>query len=193
MRLERVHAARRKFMRLDPSTCGWPTWKPSSYADSSRSPGFVLGSRDDAFRGVNLAGYSGTPLAKKLGLKENHRVAFVAAPPHFAALLGDLPPGTKILRVPRQPLDLVVLFATSRGDVIQQFERLARRLAPAGMLWVAWPKKSSGMATDLSEDRVRHVGLERGLVDTKVCTIDDIWSGLKFVIRLKDRPKTGSE
>jgi len=136
-----------------------------------------------------LAGYSVTPLVQKLGLKENYRLAFVSAPPEFSMLLGELPQGATILRTAKKPLDLVVLFTTKLTDLTRRFERLAPLLAPAGMLWVAWPKKSSGVSTDLSENIIRQVGLDRGLVDIKVCAIDEVWSGLKFVMRVKDRAK----
>ena len=89
---------------------------------------------------------------------------------------------------PDEPVDLAILFTRSEEALRAGFAPMAARLAPAGMLWVAWPKRASGVATDLTEDRVRAVGLEAGLVDVKVCAIDDVWSGLKFVIRKKDRP-----
>lgn len=129
-----------------------------------------------------------TPLPRKLGLKENHRIAFVDAPPDFPRLLGELPSGATVLPRPRKPLDLVVLFATTRARLEPRFASCAGMLAPAGMLWVAWPKKSAKVPTDLSFDVVHHIGLEAGLVDIKICAIDETWSGLKFVIRLKDRP-----
>lgn len=132
-------------------------------------------------------GYSGTPLPKKLGIKESHRIAFVNAPPDFNETLGVLPAGVEIFKRPRAPLDLVVLFVKSEKELLARFEQLAARLAPAGMLWVAWPRKSSGVGTDLSDHVVRQTGLDAGLVDNKVCAIDEVWSGLRFVIRLKDR------
>lgn len=129
-----------------------------------------------------------TPLPRKLGLKENFRIALIDAPADFPRMLGELPPGSSLLARPCKPLDLVVLFATTRARLEPRFAACAEMLAPAGMLWVAWPKKSARVPTDLSFDVVQHVGLEAGLVDTKICAIDDVWSGLKFVIRLKDRP-----
>jgi hypothetical protein len=135
-----------------------------------------------------MAGYSGTPLVQKLGIKPNHRVALVAAPSDFA--LGALPAGAALQTNLRgDPLDVILFFATSRSRLVKQFAGLAARLAPAGGLWVAWPKKASGVATDLSENVIRAIGLEAGLVDNKVCAVDDTWSGLRFVIRLKDRPR----
>lgn len=134
-----------------------------------------------------MAGYSGTPLVQKLGFKPGHRLAFVAAPPEFDAALGPLPDDGELVGPTAMKLDAVVLFVTAAGDLRKQFGKLATRLVPTGMLWVAWPKKASGVATDLSENVVRDIGLDAGLVDVKVCAIDATWSGLKFVIRLRDR------
>lgn len=135
------------------------------------------------------AGYSGTPLVKKLGIKEGARVAFVNAPPDLAATLGPLPAGVDVLQRPGKDMDVVVLFTTSQDELRRRFPTLARALAPSGGLWVGWPKRSSGVATDLSENVARDIGLDAGLVDNKVCAIDETWSGLRFVIRLKDRPR----
>jgi hypothetical protein len=138
-----------------------------------------------------MAGYSGTPLPKKLGIKESHRIAFINAPDNFTEVLGELPSGLEIVKQQRAPLDLIVCFVKSEKELVAKFEKLAAKLTPAGMLWIAWPKKgpnkASGVPTDLSENVVRLIGLEAGLVDTKVCAIDEIWSGLRFVKRLKDR------
>ncbi len=134
-----------------------------------------------------MAGYSGTPLPKKLGIKEGHRVALVNAPTDFAATLGALPAGAEIIKQLRAPLDVIVFFTKSESELLRRFGDLAAKLNPAGGLWVAWPKKASGVATDLNENVVRQTGLATGLVDNKVCAIDEIWSGLRFVIRLKDR------
>lgn len=134
-----------------------------------------------------MAGYSGTPLVQKLGFKPGHRLAFVAAPPEFAAALGPLPDDVGLVGPTAKQLDAVVLFVTAAADLRKQFGKLATRLVPNGMLWVAWPKKASGVATDLTENVVRDIGLDAGLVDVKVCAIDATWSGLKFVIRLRDR------
>lgn len=135
-----------------------------------------------------MAGYSGTPLVKKLGFKPGFRVAFVNAPSEFASDLGDLPDDIQVLKENlRSPLDLVVLFVTSQLAMKSGFHKLAKKLANNGMLWVSWPKKSSGVATDLSENIIRNIGLDAGLVDVKVCAINEVWSGLKFVYRLRDR------
>lgn len=134
------------------------------------------------------AGYSGTTLVKKLGVKENFRVALVNAPPGFAEELIKLPAGVRFVAARREPLDLVLLFVESRRELEKSFARLAAKLTPAGMLWVAWRKKSSGAQTDMTENAAREIGLDAGLVDTKVCAINETWSGLRFVRRLKDRP-----
>jgi hypothetical protein len=136
---------------------------------------------------VKSAGYSGTPLAKKLGFKEATRAALVDAPPNFRTALTPVPDGVRFFRQGDEPLDLVLLFAPTKAALDPAFRDWAGRLDPAGMIWVAWPKKASGVATDLTEDRVRAIGLAEGLVDVKVCAIDLVWSGLKFVRRLKDR------
>ena len=135
-----------------------------------------------------MAGYSGTPLPKKLGIKEKQRVALVNAPADFAATLGDLPTGAEVIKHARAPLDVIVFFTKSESELWKRFGDLAAKLAPAGGLWIGWPKKASGVTTDLTENIIRQIGLEAGLVDNKVCAIDETWSGLRFVIRLKDRP-----
>ena len=124
--------------------------------------------------------YSATPLPKKLGIEEESRVALQKAPDGFADLLGVKP---KL----RGEFDVAILFATRQGELTRAFTSLARRLAPAGGLWVAWPKKASGVATDLTFDSVQRTGLDAGLVDNKSCAIDDTWQALRFVIRLRDR------
>jgi len=134
-----------------------------------------------------MAGYSGTPLPKKIGIKEGSRIALVNAPEDFARELGPLPPNAEIVTRVTKPLDIVLLFVLTERALLRDFEKLAKKLASNGMIWVAWPKKSSGVATDLVFERVQRIGLDTGLVDVKICAIDDVWSGLKFVIRLKDR------
>ena len=134
-----------------------------------------------------MAGYSGTPLPKKLGIKEQSRIAFVNAPKDFQTYLGPLPASTEVVQRLVKPLDLVVMFVTAERTLARDFAKLAAKLATNGMIWIAWPKKSSGVATDLSFERVQRIGLDAGLVDVKICAIDDTWSGLKFVFRLRDR------
>jgi hypothetical protein len=135
---------------------------------------------------------SDTPLIRKLGIKPAVRILFVNAPATFAATLGPLPPGVVLRRADGEELsdlDLTVFFAHSKAELCAAFPNLAGMLAPAGALWIAWPKKASGVATDLSDDVVRVAGLDGGLVDNKVCSIDSIWSAQRFVVRVKDRPK----
>ena len=138
-----------------------------------------------------MAGYSGTPLVKKLGIKSGLNIALVNAPRDFALHL-DLPANVTINLKTRKPLDLALLFVKSEKQLTVGFSEYAAKLTPAGMLWVAWPKKSSGVMTDLSETNVRTIGLAAGLVDVKICAVDDIWSGLKFVFRLQDRARVRS-
>ena len=135
-----------------------------------------------------MAGYSGTPLPKKLGIKEGHKLAILTAPESFD--LGDLTEVTISRALSGKAMfDVVVMFTKSRADLLKRFSAVAKRLDPDGGFWVAWPKKSSGEKTDLTEDVVREHALEVGLVDNKVCAIDDTWSGLRCVYRKKDRPK----
>jgi hypothetical protein len=136
-----------------------------------------------------MAGYSGTPLPKKLGVKENQRIGLINAPQNFQELLGELPPTSRVVKKLVAPLDLVMLFVVGEKSLATQFPALATKLSNNGMIWVAWPKKSSGVMTDLGFDRVQRIGLDCGLVDVKICAIDEVWSGLKFVIRVRDRKK----
>jgi hypothetical protein len=134
-----------------------------------------------------MAGYSGTPLPKKLGIKPNQRIALVHAPSDFPKLLGPLPGNTTIAKRLNGPFDLIVLFVDREQMLAKEFPTLAKKLVNNGMIWIAWPKKSSGVATDLVFEKVQRIGLDCGLVDVKICAVDEVWSGLKFVIRLKDR------
>jgi hypothetical protein len=134
-----------------------------------------------------MAGYSGTPLPKKLGLKEGQRIAIINEPPNFLRDLGALPANTQRVKRLSAPLDLVLLFVDHEKTLSIQFSSLAKKLSNNGMIWVAWPKKSSGVPTDLTFERVQRIGLKCCLVDVKICAVNDVWSGLKFVIRLKDR------
>jgi hypothetical protein len=133
--------------------------------------------------------YSGTLLPKKLGIKEGSRVVLVGAPDGFADLLVPWPPEAELLSRARRPLDVAVLFTTRRSDLAKRFPPLARALVPAGGLWVGWPKKTSGIETDLSFDDVQRQGLDAGLVDNKSAALDESWQAMRFVFRLKDRPK----
>jgi len=134
-----------------------------------------------------VAGYSGTPLPKKLGIKDRFRVAFLDLPLEVKADLKDTLASCEMAKDGKAPLDFAMVFVKKQSDLKKEFPRFARLLAPAGMLWVSWPKKASGVVTDLTENDVRKIGLDAGLVDVKVCAVNEMWSGLKFVIRLKDR------
>jgi hypothetical protein len=136
---------------------------------------------------IKMAGYSGTPLAKKLGIKEDFRLMFVNAPDGFQKELGELPSGVQTTTRGNKPFNLIIFFVDSEQTLKKEFSKLAGKLVRNGTLWIAWPKKSSGVATDLSFGTVQQVGLSEGLVDVKICAVNDIWSGLKFVYRLKDR------
>jgi hypothetical protein len=132
------------------------------------------------------AGYSGTPLPKKLGIKTGSRVLLVAAPPDFE--LADLPPGVTIRRrTGREGFDVVLLFCRDLHVLVARLKSLIPAVETAGALWVCWPKRASGVVTNVTESLVRDHGLQTGLVDVKVAAIDEVWSGLKFVRRLADR------
>jgi hypothetical protein len=132
------------------------------------------------------AGYSGTPLAKKLGIKPGHRLMLLGAPEGFA--IPELPDGVTVVRQARGTADVIVSFHTERAAFEGRLPALRACLEPAGGLWIAWPKKASKVPTDLDENAVRDFALQNALVDNKVCAIDQVWSGLRLVIRLKDRP-----
>jgi hypothetical protein len=144
------------------------------------------------------AGYSGTPLPQKLGIKPGVLARIVNAPSGYADTLGALPDGcltryeewTDLAgeRPTGEPSHFFQIFVTTRAELEAHMPALERRLASDGMLWVSWPKRASGRPTDLTEDTVRAVALDTGLVDVKVCAVDGVWSGLKLVRRLKDRP-----
>jgi hypothetical protein len=132
-------------------------------------------------------GYSGTPLPRKLGIKEGARVAFLNTPPDFAGLVDPLPERVEVLAAAEPGLDVVVYFTLSRRELEHHVEELMAAIAPAGALWVCWPKKSSAVPTDMTEDVVRQVTLPLGLVDNKVAAVDATWSGLRLVIRVENR------
>ena len=134
-----------------------------------------------------MAGYSGTPLPRKLGIKPGHRVACLGAPGDFAATLGELPDGVSVRTAARGTADVIVSFHDRRAELARRMPKLRALMDPAAGLWIAWPKRSSGVPTDLTEDVVRELALENALVDNKVCAIDETWSGLRLVIRLRDR------
>ncbi len=134
-----------------------------------------------------MAGYSGTPLLKKLGIKPGFSIGLINPPADYLDLLGDLPSGVNFRHRLVAPTDFVHLFAACQRDLDMAMPRAKKALGRDGMLWLSWPKQSSGIATDLNGNSVRKSGLAAGLVDIKVCAIDDTWSGLKFVYRVKDR------
>ena len=129
------------------------------------------------------SGYSGTPLPKKLGVKEGHRVAWLNAPEGFDATVGALPDGVTVQRRLGKEIDVLVQFVTRRAELARRLPELKDAVFPAGAAWVAWPKKAAKVDTDITEDVVRDEALPLGLVDVKVCAIDDTWSGLKLVVR----------
>ena len=137
-----------------------------------------------------MPGYSGTPLPKKLGIKKEFNVALIGMPADVRAELRDALTECRITKDLMGPLEFIHLFSKSRAELEREMKRAAKALAPAGMLWISWPKKASGVATDLTENIIRETGLAIGLVDVKVCAVTDVWSGLKFVIPVKNRPKS---
>ncbi|MGH7328730.1 MAG: DUF3052 domain-containing protein [Polyangiaceae bacterium] len=138
-----------------------------------------------------MAGYSTTPLAKKLGIKENALVVVLGAPPDFAKTLAPLPEGARVTTaVPKKgELDVALVFSTTRKDLELRLAVAKKHMAQAAGIWIAWPKKASGVTTEINEALARKIGLAAGLVDNKVCAVDEVWSGLRFVIRVADRKK----
>lgn len=141
-----------------------------------------------------MAGYSGTSLPRKLGIKPGHRVALLAAPKGFEGVLGELPAGATVTHAlgRNKAFDVIVFFALTARELERRFASTAKRLVPNGGLWVAWPKRAAGVATDVTERTVRSVGLAAGLVDNKVCAVDETWSALRWVVRVADRPRAGA-
>ena len=139
-----------------------------------------------------MPGYSGTPLAKKLGIKDDFRAALLHLPDDVRTELRDALGKCRIQHGSAhtsRDLDFIFLFAKSRAGLQLELVPAAKALAPAGMLWISWPKKASGVATDLTENVISQSGLDAGLVDVKVCAVTEVWSGLNFVIPVKNRPK----
>jgi hypothetical protein len=134
-----------------------------------------------------MAGYSATPLSKKLGIKDGHTVATLSEPEAFGETLGSLPPGARLVHDLRGHREVVVAFFTARAELEKRLAALTKAIFPDGGLWIAWPKKASKVPTDITEDVVREVALPTGLVDNKVCAIDDVWSGLRLVVRVENR------
>jgi hypothetical protein len=139
-----------------------------------------------------VAGYSGTPLGKKLGIKEGSAIFPINAPRNYRALIGPLPPGARIVSRLSEATDIVHVFSTSRKAIDEALRTSLARLKPDGVIWVSWPKKAAKVPTDVTEDTIREIALPMGLVDVKVCAVDDVWSGLKLVIRKENRVRKGS-
>ena len=138
-----------------------------------------------------MSGYSGTPLPRKLGIKPGHRLMVLSGPGGFEEhTLGELPDGVEVRRRASGTADVIVAFFERRAELARRMPAMRERMEPAAGLWIAWPKRASGVETDLTEDIVRELALANTLVDNKVCAIDDTWSGLRLVIRLRDRPGT---
>jgi len=130
-----------------------------------------------------MIGYSGTPLAKKLGIKAGSQVLLVGAPDQYVVLLEPLPEGVQFGTQLSEATDIVQIFAISRDELQQQLESYRSQLKPNGVVWVSWPKRSARVPTDITEDIIRDIALPLGYVDIKVCAVNEIWSGLKLVIR----------
>jgi hypothetical protein len=139
-----------------------------------------------------MAGYSGTPLTKKLGIKPGMVLVAIDAPQDFQLWLGALPEGVRIISKIGKPLQAVHLFVTKRKTLEKNLASLRKQLDQSGFVWVSWPKKASKMDTDITEDVIREVALPLGFVDIKVCAVNDVWSGLKLVIRKSERTDSTS-
>jgi hypothetical protein len=135
-------------------------------------------------------GYSGTPLAKKLGIKSGAEIHLLSAPENYLDLVSPLPSDVTIAKRASETTDIVHLFSTRRSRLAVALDGLLRELRPDAVIWVSWPKKSSRVETDITEDVIREVALPMGLVDIKVCAVDEIWSGLKLMVRKSNRKKT---
>jgi hypothetical protein len=136
-----------------------------------------------------MAGYSGTPLVRKLGIRSNEKIAALNAPDHYEELLVGLPDGAVIVDCVPADAAFVHLFVTERAELAKTLSRLRTKLDDAGMVWVSWPKKASKVRSDVTEDVIREVALPLGFVDVKVCAVDEKWSGLKLVIRRENRAR----
>ena len=136
-----------------------------------------------------MAGYSGTPLSKKLGIKPGSRLFVAGGPSNYARLLAPLPDGVDIVSRPPSSIEFAHVFTTKRSDLAAKLRSTLARLKPDGTIWVSWPKKASKVDTDITEDTIRELALPLGLVDIKVCAVDETWSGLKLVIRRTNRGK----
>jgi hypothetical protein len=154
---------------------------------SRRSGDFLRRNADGQSLEDRMAGYSGTPLARKLGIKSGMTVHLINAPAYYAALVDPLPEGVVISPRAAKELDLVHVFTKSRSELFELLTTYQKKVKQNGAIWVSWPKKASGIASEVNEDTVREVALPLGLVDIKVCAVDQVWSGLKLVIRKENR------
>jgi hypothetical protein len=136
---------------------------------------------------MQTAGYSGTPLAKKLGIKSGFNVRLINQPGHYFELFADLPPDIMLINDNETTVNLVHFFTKEYQELVDILPVLRQQITQDGIIWVSWPKKASKVATDVTEDKIRDLALQSGLVDVKVCAVDEVWSGLKLVIRVKDR------
>jgi len=134
-----------------------------------------------------MSGYSGTPLAKKIGIKAGFTISLINAPEHYFELFTDMPADISITNDPAVKKDFIHFFTKSKDEYIQHLSKLKQQLKPNGMIWASWPKRASKVVTDITEDIIRNYAIEAGLVDIKVCAVDEIWSGLKLVIPVKHR------
>lgn len=134
-----------------------------------------------------MAGYSGTPLAKKLGIQEGSKLHLVQAPKDYLQLISPVPTGVNVASRMSGDVDIVHIFSTQKSQLLKALGACLHKLKPTGAIWVSWPKKTSKVATDITEDTIRAIALPMGLVDIKVCAVDEVWSGLKLVIRKENR------
>ena len=138
---------------------------------------------------MKATGYSGTPLAKKLGIKEGFKIRVVDQPDYYFDLFTDLPETLTILKDKKTKKNLIHYFTKSAAGLRKDIVALRNEIEPNGMIWISWPKKASKITTDITEDTIRELALTNGLVDIKVCAVDEVWSGLKLVIPVKDRSR----
>jgi coenzyme F420-reducing hydrogenase beta subunit len=136
---------------------------------------------------ISTAGYSGAPLAKKLGIKPGFKVRLIGQPEHYFALFNDLPNDLAFIETGKDVAHLIHYFITDIHELSKRIATLRRQIRADGSIWISWPKKASGVVTNVSENLIRDIALKNGLVDIKVCAVDDTWSGLKLVIPVKDR------
>ena len=136
---------------------------------------------------MQTSGYSGTPLAKKLGIKDGFHIHLIHAPDYYLSLFTDLPPNIYFENKAKEKIDLIHFFTKSKTEYIDLLPPLKDSIKSNGIIWISWPKKASKVPTDITEDIIRNYAIEIGLVDIKVCAVDEIWSGLKLVIPVKDR------